>query len=124
MNRTVILALGTALCAALVLPAALQAQTRAPAATKSAAYKAARNAFGQPDLGGAFGVRVRASTRPPTETRTTAARIPGRWRLETFMAKPCERYANAGAVPDCPISARRSRNLSINVKSSHPSGGN
>ena len=37
MNRTIILALGTALCAAALAPAALQAQTKAPATPAASA---------------------------------------------------------------------------------------
>ncbi len=54
MRRTLVLAMGTALCAApFVIPAQLQAaQKAAPkAAPKAAGYHAPRNAFGQPDLG-------------------------------------------------------------------------
>jgi hypothetical protein len=49
LRRALILALGTALCAA---PLALGALAPAAAQTKSAAYKAPRNAYGQPDLSG------------------------------------------------------------------------
>ncbi|HEX4712660.1 hypothetical protein [Phenylobacterium sp.] len=53
MHRVLILALGTALCAApIALAGPAAAQTKAAAPAKGAAYKAPRNAFGQPDLTG------------------------------------------------------------------------
>ena len=49
MRRALILALGTALCAA---PLALDLAAQAGTPIKAAAYKAPRNAFGQPDFSG------------------------------------------------------------------------
>jgi hypothetical protein len=54
MKRATFFALGTAICAVLAAPALAADKPATPvkaAAAKAAAYKAPRNAFGQPDLG-------------------------------------------------------------------------
>ncbi|MEI7933189.1 MAG: hypothetical protein WCI21_09080, partial [Alphaproteobacteria bacterium] len=69
MKRVLIVALGITVCA---VPLALQAQTAAkvpaaPAApaAKAATYRAARNAFGQPDVGGFWtNASITGETRP------------------------------------------------------------
>jgi len=105
MNRTIILALGTALCAAALAPAALQAQTKAPATpaasapkaavraapAKASAYRAPRNAFGQPDLGGAWTNASITTEQRPANVNGRAVYTPQEVaELEGFVAKEVE----------------------------------
>jgi len=62
MKRVLVALLSSALCGGVVVaPAVLQAQT------KAAAYKAPRNAFGQPDFGGAWSnATITPESRPAT----------------------------------------------------------
>jgi hypothetical protein len=88
LNRFAILALGTALCAS---PFAVTGELQAVAQTKPAAYKAPRNAIGQPDLSGYWSNASLTPESRPSALGSRAVYTPEEvTKLESAVVKEVE----------------------------------
>ncbi|WP_411289007.1 hypothetical protein [Phenylobacterium sp.] len=103
MNRCAILALSTALCAA---PVAVFAPLEAAAQTKpAAAFKAPRNAFGQPDLSGYWSNSTLTPMARPAAFGTRAVHTPEEVaKLEAAVVAEVEE-GNTPTDPNAPAEA-------------------
>ncbi|MEO8113214.1 MAG: hypothetical protein ABI655_02455 [Phenylobacterium sp.] len=100
MQRAVILALGTALCAA---PLALPAMSQA--APKAVAYKAPRTAFGQPDLSGFWSNATLTPESRPSALGDRAVYTPEEVKkLESAVEREVEE-GNQPTDPNAPAAA-------------------
>ncbi len=135
MKRALVLSLGAALCAAPLALSPILAQTaskvppakvaspaaRAPApAARAGAYRAPRNSFGQPDMGGAWtNASITGETRPAgvsnlNYTPDEARRLEGEVQTEVAAG-------NRPTDPNAPIDARGGTSLQDGIRSRYTS---